>query len=85
MFFAMKKNPLTVIIEGTTVLIARAKVGDIINLDIIGDNSNAAQQNESSLDSRYSGNYLIYNMRHTFSLRNHNVAMDVCKLEAKIP
>ena len=85
MFFAMKKNPLTVIIEGTTVLVARAKVGDIINLDIIGDNLDAAQQDESALDSRYSGNYLIYNMRHTFSLRNHNVAMDVVKLEAKIP
>jgi hypothetical protein len=83
-FLAMKKHPLTITVEGVSVIVGRAKVGDIVSLEIIGDNSNATIQNESPLDSRYSGNYLIYNMRHVFAVGSHNVVMDVCKLEARV-
>lgn len=83
LFFALKKNPISVVVEGMTLLIARAKVGDIIDLDIIGDNVNAGEKVGQVLDSRYSGNYLIYDMKHQFTSESHNCVLQLYKIESE--
>lgn len=79
----LHKNPLSIIIEGAAFLTARGTVGDIINIDVIGDNVDASQEGSRISDVRYSGNHLIYNIKHVFTSDNHNITMNVCKLESE--
>lgn len=79
----LNKNPLTVIIEGSGFIIGRGTVGQIINIDIRGDNIRAEKREDLS-DSRYSGNHLIYDVKHQFSRDLHNVTLNLRKLESKL-
>ena len=84
--FHLYKNMLNVVVDGAGFIVSKASVGDIVNLEIVNDNTDI--QNGSGkdelLDKRFSGNHIIYDTRHTFSGTNHVVAMNVCKLE-KLP
>lgn len=73
------KNMYDVTVPGAGFIVSKASVGDIVRLDVIGDN-NDPKRNQK-LDQSRSGNFLIYNTRHTFRDTRHNVAMTVCKLE----
>jgi len=83
LFMALRKNPLTVVIEGSALLTTGISVGDIIDLAILGDDSQAAAAGASPLSQRYSGNFLIYNLRHVFTSEAHNCVLDVVKLESR--
>jgi len=79
----LNKNPLTIVIEGSGFIVGRGGVGQIISVDIRGDNVRAEKREDLS-DSRYSGNHLIYDVKHQFSRNLHNVTLNLRKLESKL-
>ena len=79
----LNKNPLTIVIEGSGFIVGRGGVGQIININIRGDNVRAEKREDLS-DSRYSGNHLIYDVKHQFSRNLHNVTLNLRKLESKL-
>lgn len=79
----LNKNPLTIVIEGSGFIVGRGGVGQIININIRGDNVRAEKREDLS-DSRYSGNHLIYDVKHHFAANLHNVTLNLRKLESKL-
>lgn len=77
------KNMMNVVIEGAGFIISKASVGDIVNLKIVNDNSeqDKTASEEELIDKSKSGDFIIYDTRHTFSGTQHTVSMNVCKLE----
>lgn len=73
------KNMYDVTVPGAGFIVSKASVGDIVRLDVLGDNNDPNRS--EALDQSRSGNFLIYNTRHVFRDTRHNVAMTVCKLE----
>lgn len=76
---ALYKNMYEVTVPGTGFIISKASVGDIVRINVLSDNVNAEDSIEK-LDRLRSGDFLIYNIRHTFKNTRHDVAMTVCKL-----
>ena len=80
------KNMMNVVVEGAGFIISKATVGDIVSLKVVNDNveSSAVATEDQLIDKAKSGNFLIYDTRHTFQGTQHTVSMNVCKLE-KLP
>ena len=79
----MYKNMMNVIVEGAGFIVAKAGVGDIVNLQVVNDNietSRTATENDL-IDKAKSGDFIIYDTRHTFAGTQHSVSMNLCKLE----
>jgi len=77
------KNMINVAVDGVGFIISKAGVGDIVRLNIVNDNTLTDDINDESevLDKRLSGDFVIYDTRHTFSGTQHTVSMNVGKLE----
>ena len=77
------KNMLNVAVDGVGFIISKAGVGDIVRLNVVSDNTLTDDINDESevLDQRMSGDFIIYDTRHTFSGTQHTVSMNVGKLE----
>jgi hypothetical protein len=72
------KNMFEVTVPGAGFIVSKASVGDIVRIDTLsddGDNTTSA-----TFDQLRSGDFLIYNTRHTFKGNRHDVVMSVCKL-----
>ena len=72
------KNMFEVTVPGAGFIVSKASVGDIVSINTIsddGDNTTSA-----TFDQLRSGDFLIYNVRHTFKNTRHDVVMSVCKL-----
>lgn len=80
------KNMLNVVVEGAGFIISKASVGDVVNLLIVNDNIEVSKKTapEELYDKAKSGDFIIYDTRHTFQGTQHTVSMNVCKLE-KLP
>lgn len=80
------KNMLNVAVDGVGFIISKAGVGDIVRLNVVNDNTlvNDIQDESEVLDKRMSGDFLIYDTRHTFSGTQHTVSMNVGKLESRV-
>ena len=79
----MYKNMMNVLVEGAGFIVAKAGVGDIVNLQVVNDNietSRTASENDL-IDKAKSGDFIIYDTRHTFAGTQHSVSMNLCKLE----
>lgn len=79
----MYKNMMNVVVEGAGFIISKASVGDIVNLKVVNDNvENSSVADEGDLiDKARSGDFIIYDTRHTFQGTQHTVSMNLCKLE----
>lgn len=79
----LHKNTLNVVVEGAGFIISKATVGDIVTLNIVNDNTLVDNMSDKKdvLDKRLSGDFIIYDTRHTFQGTSHTVSMNVCKLE----
>lgn len=78
------KNMFSVLITGTGFLVSKATVGDIVTINIVNDNiEDQRGGEEGNIDKNLSGNFLIYDTRHTFNQTSHTIALNVCKLESK--
>jgi hypothetical protein len=79
----LHKNMINVVVEGAGFIIAKATVGDVVRMNIINDNVETKKNADenTALDKRYSGNFVIYDTRHTFQGTQHTISMNVCKLE----
>lgn len=79
----LAKNTMDVYVNGSAFFISKASVGDIVNLKVINDDAdiNIFSSEDSLLDKRKSGDFLIFRTRHTFTGTQHTVAMTVCKME----
>ncbi len=72
------KNMFEVTVPGAGFVVSKSSVGDIVRIDTLsddGDNTTSA-----TFDQLRSGDFLIYNTRHTFKGNRHDVVMSVCKL-----
>lgn len=80
------KNMLNVVVEGAGFIISKAGVGDIVSLKIVNDNIELSKlaTPDDLVDKAKSGDFIIYDTRHTFQGTQHTVSMNVCKLE-KLP
>ena len=77
----LHKSTITVVTEGAAILVAGAKVGDIMKVLISADNDTS----ESSLyDKRLSGRYLMYDIKHSFAGEMHDATITLCKLDSEI-
>ena len=79
----LHKNTLNVVINGAGFIVSKATVGDIVNINVVNDNSLTDNLNNKDdvLDKKMSGDFLIYETRHTFQGTQHSVSMNICKLE----
>ena len=76
---AIFKNMMDVTVPGPGFIASGGSVGDKIRINVLNDDNNPESQDQ--LDSLKSGDFLIYNTRHTFRDTRHDVAMTVFKLE----
>ena len=77
------KNMMSITVPGTAFFLGKAAVGDTVNLSVVNDNLEVGKQSNADdmLDKNKSGKHLIYDLRHTFRGTQHEVTMNVCKLE----
>lgn len=77
------KNMMNVIVEGAGFIISKAGVGDIVNIKVVNDNIESSQttSEDDLIDKTKSGEFIIYDTRHTFRGTQHVVSMNLCKLE----
>ena len=77
------KNMMSITVPGTAFFLGKAAVGDTVNLSVVNDNLEVGKQSNADdmLDKNKSGKHLIYDLRHTFRGTEHEVTMNVCKLE----
>ena len=82
----LTKNMISITVPGTAFFLGKAAVGDTINLSIVNDNLEVGKNSNADdmLDKNKSGKHLIYNLRHTFRGTEHEVTMNVCKLEREV-
>ena len=79
---ALYKNSIEIVVEGIGVFISGTQVGDIINVLIIGD-TDEDFSSDNFKDPKYTGDYLIWGLKHKFRNNEHSVFMTLCKLEAE--
>ena len=74
---------MSITVPGTAFFLGKAAVGDTVNLSVVNDNLEVGKQSNADdmLDKNKSGKHLIYDLRHTFRGTQHDVTMNVCKLE----
>jgi len=72
------KNMFEVTVPGAGFIISGASVGDMVTINTISDDGDTTTN--ATLDRLRSGDFLIYNVRHTFKNTRHDVVMSVCKL-----
>lgn len=73
------KNLMDVTVPGPGFIASGGSVGDKVRINVLNDNNNP--ESVDQLDMLRSGDFLIYNTRHTFRDTRHDVAMTVFKLE----
>lgn len=73
------KNMIDVTVPGPGFIASGGSVGDKVRINVLNDNNNP--ESPDQLDMLKSGDFLIYNTRHTFRDTRHDVAMTVFKLE----
>ena len=81
LFTTLQKNRISIIIEGGALILSTAGVGDIIDIDILGDNMTAGENDRDPRSNRFSGNHLIYSIQHVFIEGTHNATMNLVKLD----
>jgi hypothetical protein len=72
------KNMFDVTVPGAGFMVSGSSVGDIVTINIISDDGDNTR--DATLDRLRSGDFLIYNVRHTFKNTRHDAVMSVCKL-----
>ena len=75
----MFKNMFDVTVPGPGFIRSGGAVGDIVRINVLSDDN--SPEAPEPLDVLRSGDFLIYNTRHTFKDTRHDVAMTVLKLE----
>lgn len=82
----LTKNMYNVIIDGTGFMVSRATVGDLVSMKVVNDNIETSifSSEDDTIDKEKSGNFLIYDIRHTFQGTAHTVSMNVCKLTREV-
>lgn len=73
------KNLMDVTVPGPGFIKSKGTVGDKIRIYVLNDDTNPDKPEQ--LDEFRSGDFLVYNTRHTFRNTRHDVAMTVFKLE----
>ena len=76
---AVFKNMIDVTVPGPGFIKSGGTVGDKIRINVLSDDNDPDTDN--NLDKLRSGDFLVYNTRHTFKDTRHDVAMTVFKLE----
>ena len=81
LFTTLQKNRISIIIEGGALILSTAGVGDIIDIDVLGDDMSAGENDRDPRSNRFSGNHLIYSIQHVFIEGTHNATMNLVKLD----
>jgi hypothetical protein len=80
----LNKNNITIVIDGSTLMLGNACIGDKLDLAITSDNmSNTDVDSPTGMrDSRHSGEYLIYAVKHHFFGTSHSATCKLVSLES---
>jgi hypothetical protein len=76
---AIFKNMFDVTVPGPGFIRSEGSVGDRIRINVLSDDNDP--DSPQPLDKLRSGDFIIYNTRHTFKDTRHDVAMTVFKFE----
>lgn len=72
------KNQFELTVPGAGFIVSKASVGDVVRVETLSDDGDS--KSTLSFDQLRTGDFLIYNTRHTFKNTRHDVVMTVCKL-----
>lgn len=76
---AVFKNMIDVTVPGPGFIRSGGSVGDKIRINVLSDDNDPDSPHQ--LDEFRSGDFLVYNTRHTFKDTRHDVAMTIFKME----
>jgi hypothetical protein len=76
---AVYKNMIDITVPGPGFIASGGSVGDRIRVNVLNDDNNPDAPDQ--LDALKSGDFIVYNTRHTFRDTRHDVAMTIFKLE----
>jgi len=80
---ALYKNVIKFSIPGTAFFMAKATVGDICRFRVLKNISQDKENPKDLFDEKGSGDFLVHSLRHTFRQTDHNVSMEVCRLNRR--
>ena len=76
---AIYKNMIDITVPGPGFISTKRTIGDKMRIQVLSDDNDP--DSPSKLDRMRSGDFIIFNTRHTFKDTRHDVAMSVFKLE----
>ena len=76
---AIFKNIMDLTVPGPGFIKSGGTVGDKVRINVLNDNNDP--ESVEQLDKLKSGDFIVFNTRHTFKDARHDVAMSVFKLE----
>lgn len=78
---AMKKNPLTIIVDGLDFIdgASHATIGNNLRVEFLVSNPEPGKS-EDQIDAKKSGDYLIYSARHMFKKETYDLALTCVKI-----
>ena len=76
---AIYKNMMDITVPGPGFISTKRTIGDKMRIHVLSDDNDP--DSPSKLDRMRSGDFIIFNTRHTFKDTRHDVAMSVFKLE----
>lgn len=78
---ALYRNNIIITVSGVAFLLAKATVGDIVNVNFQNSSSDI-KKGEDALDRTRTGDYLIYSTRHTFRETRHYTVLGITRLNS---
>lgn len=78
---ALKKNPLTIIVDGVDFIdgTSHATIGNNLRVEFLVSNPEPGK-GEDQIDAKKSGDYLIYSTRHMFKKETYDLALTCVKI-----
>lgn len=78
---ALKKNPLTVVVDGVDFIdgTSHATIGNNLRIEFLVTNPEPGK-GENQIDAKKSGDYLIYSTRHMFKKETYDLALTCVKI-----
>jgi hypothetical protein len=78
---ALKKNPLTIVVDGIDFIdgTSHATIGNNLRVEFLVSNPEPGK-GEDQIDAKKSGDYLIYSARHMFKKETYDLALTCVKI-----
>ena len=80
----INKNNLVIVVDGSSLMLGNACIGDKLDLIVVSDDISGSDIDSPTgmKDSRHSGEYLIYSIKHHFYGTSHSATCKIVSLES---